>query len=74
MPGTRIPPTLGTEFRSDLAADLAGPATVATYRWAVVAAHLPFDRPLINAAFDRLYAGDDSLSRAYHEGLASTRR
>lgn len=29
------------------------------------------DRPLINAAFDRLYAGDDALSRAYKEGLSA---
>ncbi|WP_366918546.1 hypothetical protein [Acaryochloris sp. IP29b_bin.148] len=30
---------------------------------------LPVDRPPIQAAFDRLYAGDTPLSRAYQEGL-----
>ncbi|HEY3909588.1 MAG TPA: DUF1501 domain-containing protein [Stellaceae bacterium] len=29
---------------------------------------LPIDRPQIAAAFDRLYAGDDALDRAYREG------
>ena len=29
---------------------------------------LPIDRPIINAAFDRLYSGKDPLSLAYQEG------
>jgi uncharacterized protein (DUF1501 family) len=32
---------------------------------------MPIDRPVINAAFDRLYAGDDALSLAYKEGVRS---
>ena len=43
--------------------------TVPTGRGA--SAPIVLDRPLINAAFDRLYAGEDSLSRAYREGLAA---
>ncbi len=31
---------------------------------------LPIDRPVINASFDRLYAGNDPMSRAYREGMA----
>jgi uncharacterized protein (DUF1501 family) len=38
------------------------------------AAPTPLDRPLINAAFDRLYAGDDALSRAYREGLSAHKK
>ncbi len=34
-------------------------------------AQTPLDRPLINAAFDRLYTGDDALSHAYRDGLAA---
>jgi len=29
---------------------------------------IPMDRPLIETVFDRLYVGDDALSRAYREG------
>ncbi|HTW86965.1 MAG TPA: DUF1501 domain-containing protein [Candidatus Binataceae bacterium] len=29
---------------------------------------MPLDRPIIETAFDRLYTGDDALSRAYREG------
>jgi uncharacterized protein (DUF1501 family) len=29
---------------------------------------LPIDRPEVAAAFDRLYAGNDALAEAYHEG------
>ncbi len=32
---------------------------------------MPLDRPRIAAAFDRLYAGDDPLARAYREGIAA---
>jgi uncharacterized protein (DUF1501 family) len=32
---------------------------------------LPFDEPAVAAAFDRLYAGDDPLGRAYREGRAA---
>ena len=32
---------------------------------------LPIERPVINAAFDRLYSGNDALSLAYQEGEAA---
>jgi uncharacterized protein (DUF1501 family) len=32
---------------------------------------LPLDRPIIETAFDRLYAGHDALSRTYREGRAA---
>jgi uncharacterized protein (DUF1501 family) len=32
---------------------------------------MPIDRPLINAAFDALYQGDDPLSHAYREGVSA---
>ena len=35
---------------------------------------LPMDRPVVEQAFDRLYAGTDALSRAYHEGRESRRK
>jgi uncharacterized protein (DUF1501 family) len=34
-------------------------------------AQTPLDRPLVNAAFDRLYSGDDALGRAYRDGVAA---
>jgi uncharacterized protein (DUF1501 family) len=35
------------------------------------ARRLPIDRPEVAAAFDRLYAGDDPVGRAYREGRAA---
>ena len=35
---------------------------------------MPMDRPIIEAAFDRLYTGDDSISRVYREGRAARAR
>jgi uncharacterized protein (DUF1501 family) len=32
---------------------------------------LPFERPIVEAAFDRLYDGTDALARAYREGKAA---
>jgi uncharacterized protein (DUF1501 family) len=32
---------------------------------------MPIDRPVINAAFDELYSGNDRLSRAYQEGVTA---
>ena len=31
---------------------------------------MPMDRPVIEAAFDRLYVGNDPISRAYRDGRA----
>jgi len=30
---------------------------------------MPIDRPIVDVAFDKLYGGDDALSRAYQEGM-----
>jgi len=35
---------------------------------------MPLDRPVVSAAFDRLYRGDDPLSRAYREGQQTRRQ
>ncbi len=35
---------------------------------------IPMDRPVIETVFDRLYAGDDALSRAYREGREARAR
>jgi len=35
---------------------------------------MPMDRPVIEAAFDRLYAGNDSISRAYRDGREARKR
>ena len=34
---------------------------------------MPLDRPVVSAAFDRLYRGDDALARAYREGQKGRR-
>ena len=71
LPGTHAP-TSALSFGPTLPRIMAGPASVATIPLGRAAtAQLPLDRPLINAAFDRLYASNDSLSRAYQEGIAS---
>ena len=35
---------------------------------------MPMDRPIIEAAFDGLYTGDDAISRAYRDGRDSRQR
>ncbi len=35
---------------------------------------MPLDRPVVGDAFDRLYAGNDALSRAYREGQAARKQ
>jgi uncharacterized protein (DUF1501 family) len=35
---------------------------------------MPLDRPIIEAAFDRMYQGGDALSRAYREGRMARKR
>ena len=48
---------------------LTGPATVAHLASGHPATRrLPLDRPAVQAAFDRLYSGNDALSRAYQDG------
>ena len=67
--------TTAMSFGPTLPRILAGPYDVATVPLGRAAtATIPLDRPLINAAFDKLYDGDDSLSRAYREGLTSHKK
>ena len=47
---------------------LSGQMNVASFPLGRSASSLPLDRPQIGAAFDRLYAGNDTLSQAYQEG------
>jgi uncharacterized protein (DUF1501 family) len=67
--------TTALSFGPTLPRILAGAHDVATVPLGRAAtAPIPLDRPLINAAFDQLYTGDDALSRAYREGLAAHRK
>ena len=62
-------PTQAVNMGSITPLILMGPANVASLAQGRQATHrLPVDRPVIQAAFDRLYSGDDPLSRAYQEG------
>ncbi len=68
-------PTSALSFGPTLPRIFSGPVDVATIPLGKAAANaIPLDRPLINAAFDQLYTGDDSLSRAYREGLESHKK
>ncbi len=74
LPGPHAP-TSALSFGPTLPRIMAGPASIANVPLGRAAtAQLPLDRPLINAAFDKLYASNDSLSRAYQEGIASHKK
>jgi uncharacterized protein (DUF1501 family) len=74
LPGNRTS-TNALSFGPTLPRIFAGPATVATVPLGRSAGNaIPLDRPLINAAFDQFYTGEDSLSRAYREGLESHKK
>ena len=67
--------TTALSFGPTLPRIFAGPLDVATVPLGKAAsAAIPLDRPLINAAFDQLYTGDYTLSRAYREGLESHKK
>jgi uncharacterized protein (DUF1501 family) len=69
LPGPRRS-TEAVAFGPTMPRIFAGKQTVANVPLGRAAnAPSALDRPLINAAFDKLYAGDDPLSRAYKEGL-----
>jgi uncharacterized protein (DUF1501 family) len=74
LPGTRQS-TDAVAFGPTLPRILSGAQPVANVALGR-AANAPsvLDRPIINAAFDQLYAGDDPLSRAYREGVATHRK
>ncbi len=68
-------PTRGVSFGPTLPRIFSGKRTVANVGVGKAAAQpMPLDRPVIGDAFDRLYRGDDPLSRAYREGKAARRR
>ncbi len=74
LPGPRSA-TSALSFGPTLPRIMAGPVNVANIPLGRSAgAQIPLDRPIINAAFDQLYAGDDSLSRAYKEGIESHKK
>jgi uncharacterized protein (DUF1501 family) len=74
LPGTEGA-TSALSFGPTLPRIMAGPHSVANVPLGRSAAsEIPLDRPVINAAFDRLYAGSDALSRAYQEGIAAHRK
>ncbi|MGH7088680.1 MAG: DUF1501 domain-containing protein, partial [Stellaceae bacterium] len=71
LPGAH-PPTEAVAFGPTLPRMLEGPmraSNIATGRAAD--RPMPIDRPIVNAAFDALYAGDDRLSRTYREGVSA---
>ena len=74
LPGDRGA-TAALSFGPTLPRIFSGAMTVANVPLGRSAtAALPLDRPIINAAFDKLYAGNDPLSRAYQEGLQSHKK
>ena len=67
--------TSALSFGPTLSRIMSGPVRVANIPLGRSArAQIPLDRPIINAAFDQLYAGNDSLSRAYKEGIESHKK
>ncbi len=67
--------TSALSFGPTLPRIFAGPVDVATVPLGRAAANpIPLDRPVINAAFDQLYTGEDTLARAYREGLESHKK
>ena len=62
-------PTEAISLGPTLPRILSGPMTVANLPLGRAAANpMPLDRPAVTAAFDKVYGGDDALSRAYRQG------
>ncbi len=71
LPGERSP-TEAVSFGPTLPRIMTGKMNVANLPMGKNAARpMPMDRPVIAEAFDRIYAGDDDLGRAYREGKAA---
>ncbi|HXQ49887.1 MAG TPA: DUF1501 domain-containing protein [Stellaceae bacterium] len=71
LPGKRSA-TTGVAFGPTLPRSFAGEMRVTNIATGRAANNpMPIDRPIINAAFDQLYSGDDPLSRAYREGVGA---
>jgi uncharacterized protein (DUF1501 family) len=74
IPGTHAP-TEALSLGPTVPRILSGPLAVANIPLGRGAARpLPMDRPMIETAFDRLYTGNDSISRAYRDGRESRKR
>ena len=74
MPGAH-PATEALSLGPTVPRILSGRMSVANLPLGRAAARpLPLDRPMIEASFDRMYAGSDPLSQAYKEGLAARSR
>lgn len=74
MPGAHQP-TEALSMGPTVPRILSGKMPVANLPLGKAAARpMPLDRPLIETAFDRLYTGNDALSRAYREGRAARAR
>ena len=74
LPGAHSP-TQGVSFGPTLPRIFSGKLSVANIGVGKAAARpVPLDRPVIGDAFDRLYKGNDPLSRAYQEGMAARRQ
>jgi uncharacterized protein (DUF1501 family) len=68
LPGPHAP-TEGVSFGAVLPRIMSGPVNVANLPLGNAASRaLPLDQPAVSNAFDRMYAGDDALSRSYREG------
>ncbi len=74
IPGTHGP-TEALSLGPTVPRILSGKAPVANIALGRAAERpMPMDRPVIEAAFDRLYVGNDSISRAYREGREARKR
>jgi uncharacterized protein (DUF1501 family) len=74
LPGNH-PPTAAVSLGPVVPRILSGPMAVANIPLGRAAARpMPMDNPKIEQAFDRLYDGDDAISRAYQQGRAARRQ
>lgn len=68
LPGGRSP-TQGLSVGDSVPRIFSGPVAVANMPYGKAAGRpMAVDRPRLGEAFDKLYAGDDALGRAYREG------
>ncbi|HEX3409151.1 MAG TPA: DUF1501 domain-containing protein, partial [Candidatus Binataceae bacterium] len=74
LPGAHTP-TEAVSLGPTVPRILSGPLVVANVALGRAGARpLPMDNPRIEASFDRLYSGNDELSRTYQEGRAARTR
>jgi uncharacterized protein (DUF1501 family) len=74
LPGTHSP-TEAVSLGPTVPRILSGPLAVANVPLGRAAERpLPLDNPKIEQVFDRLYNGDDALSRAYNEGRVARQK